>query len=188
PTNRTLTWKLHYNHSLYDPTKIREDIQQAFDDWARYTELTFRELLTEDEKADFNLAFVSGEHSYGIPFDELGGQISRSFPLEHPHVGHIHFDATKNWSHTYDGVGYNLRLVAAHEIGSSLGLPDSNDQNSIMSSLYQPILSNEMLLKKVSIRILFLLLFKSKLELDQTTKNAQLRSLNSFLFQESSVT
>ncbi|CAF1949103.1 unnamed protein product [Rotaria magnacalcarata] len=143
-TNRTLTWKLDYDHSLYDSRKTYQDIQQAFDDWARYTELTFRE-ATEGEKADFNLAFVSGDHSDGTPFDGPGEQVSHSFLPENSYAGHIHFDSTEKWSHEYDGIGYNLRLVAAHEIGSSLGLLHSDDRDSIMSLFYQVILPKEML-------------------------------------------
>ncbi|CAF4245730.1 unnamed protein product, partial [Rotaria magnacalcarata] len=143
-TNRTLTWKLDYDHSLYDSRKTYQDIQQAFDDWARYTELTFRE-ATEGEKADFNLAFVSGDHSDGTPFDGPGEQVSHSFLPENSYAGHIHFDSTEKWSHEYDGIGYNLRLVAAHEIGSSLGLLHSDDRDSILSLFYRVILPKEML-------------------------------------------
>jgi hypothetical protein len=78
---------------------MRQDIQQAFDDWARYTKLTFFE-VTEDKKADFNLAFVSGDHSDGTPFDGPGGQVSHTFLPDNRYVGHIHFDSTEKWSHT----------------------------------------------------------------------------------------
>jgi hypothetical protein len=65
---------LDHDHSLYDSKKIHQDIQQPFDDWARYTELPFRQ-VSEGEKTDFNLTFVSGDHSDGAPFDGLGGQV-----------------------------------------------------------------------------------------------------------------
>ncbi len=90
---------MDYDHSLYDSRKTRQDIQQAFDDWARYTELTFCE-MTDGEKADFNLAFVSSDHSDGAPFDGSGGQVSHTFPLGNRYAGHIHFDSTEKWSHT----------------------------------------------------------------------------------------
>ncbi|CAF5099097.1 unnamed protein product, partial [Rotaria sp. Silwood1] len=152
PTNRTLTWKLDYNHSVYDSSKIREDIQQAFDDWARYTELSFRE-VTEGEKADFNLVFISDDHSDEVPFDGPRGQISHSFPLGSHSAGYIHFNSAEKWSHMYDGIGYNLRLVAAHEIGSSLGLPESSEPDSIMYRFYRVIEPNEILSKQTKVAI-----------------------------------
>jgi hypothetical protein len=90
---------LDHDHSLYDSRKTRQDIQQAFNDWTHYTDLTFRE-VTDGEKADFNLAFVSDDHLDEAPFDGPGGQISRSFPPENRYAGHIHFDSTEKWSHT----------------------------------------------------------------------------------------
>jgi len=62
-------WKLEHDHFFYDSKKTREHIQQAFDDWANYTQLTFREVIGQ-EKADFSVAFVYGNHSDGYPFEE----------------------------------------------------------------------------------------------------------------------
>ena len=55
----------------------------------------------------------------------------------------------------YDGVGVNLRLVASHEIGHSLGLPHTNDTNSLMFPYYQLILPKNMLPKQVSEIVFF---------------------------------
>ncbi|CAF3800614.1 unnamed protein product [Rotaria sp. Silwood1] len=154
PTNGTLTWKLKYGHLLYDSRKIREDIQQAFDDWARDTQLSFRE-VTENEKADFNIAFVSGDRSDGFRFNGPGRQVSRSFRPESRYAGHIHFYSSEKWSHKYYGIGYNLHLAAAHGVGSDLGLSHSNDPDSIMSSSYLLLLLNEMLSKQCNNNLYF---------------------------------
>ena len=70
-------------------------------------------------------------------------------------VGHVSkhlyvFDRSIAGIQRYDGVGFNLRLVASHEIGHSLGLPHTNDTNSLMFPYYQLILPKNMLPKQVS--------------------------------------
>lgn len=74
--------------------KVRSQIQQAFDDWARYTQLKFHE-VTGNEKADFHISFQTGEHGDQLPFDGPGGNIAHAFS---PKNGTIHFDATENWT------------------------------------------------------------------------------------------
>ncbi|CAF3065162.1 unnamed protein product, partial [Rotaria sp. Silwood2] len=96
-TNRTLTWKLDHDHFFYDLTKTNQQIQQAFDDWASYTKLTFRQ-ATAQEKADFNLVFAYGNHSDEYPFDGRDGVLAHAFPPEHYYRGYVHFDSTEIWS------------------------------------------------------------------------------------------
>ena len=70
-------------------------------------------------------------------------------------VGHVSkhlyvFDRSIVGIQRYDGRGFNLCLVASHEIGHSLGLPHTNDTNSLMYPVYQLILPKNMLPKQVS--------------------------------------
>ncbi len=99
PTNRTLKWKLEHDHFFYDSKKTRQHIQQAFDDWAKHTQLTFRE-VTGLEKPDFNLAFVYGDHADEYPLDGRGGTYAHAFHPWHRYRGYIHFDSTEKWSDT----------------------------------------------------------------------------------------
>ena len=85
------------DHSLYDSRKVHQDIQQASNGWARHTELNFRE-VTEGEKADFNLAFVSDDHGNGYL---LNGTLSHAFyPWTSNNRGQIHFNRNTQWSNT----------------------------------------------------------------------------------------
>ncbi|CAF1577887.1 unnamed protein product, partial [Adineta ricciae] len=121
PTNRTLTWKLALDQPSIDIINIRQSILQALHDCGRSTHLSFRE-VDQHEKADFHFAFVSANHSAGLPFDGFHGEVVHSFPLESVHAGHIYFDSTGKWTHTRsDAVDGDLRSMATHEIISSFG-------------------------------------------------------------------
>ncbi|CAF4971396.1 unnamed protein product, partial [Rotaria sp. Silwood1] len=137
PKDRILKWKLHIGKLPFDHNEIREAIRQAFDDWAGHGGLTFYE-ANESETPDFNVSFVIGDHGDGAPINEPTTVLAHAFyPWDFTFRGRIHFNSVKNWTKTYDGVGYNLRLTATHEIGHSLGVPHSDDSDSIMYPTYQ---------------------------------------------------
>ena len=97
-TNRTLTWRLDHDHYFYNTANTRRLIHRAFNDWANYTLLTFRE-AADHEKVDFNLAFVFGEHGDGFPLnDGRGGTLAHAFPPWFSRPGEVHFDMTEKWS------------------------------------------------------------------------------------------
>lgn len=94
-----LTWKLNDSHPFYYTANIREQMQESFNDWAKHTTLTFSE-VSGDNRADFNLAFVYGDHGDGAPLsDGQGGVIAHAFFPWHKYSGQIHFDLTEKWSH-----------------------------------------------------------------------------------------
>ncbi|CAF2063927.1 unnamed protein product [Rotaria magnacalcarata] len=153
PKSRTLTWKLIGNNSRVNEEATRKVIRQSFTDWADYSGLTFYE-AKENERADFNLAFVSGDQSDGYPFNEPSSVLAHAFyPSDSKSRGNVHFNSAKKWSTTYDGFGYNIRVTATHEIGHSLGRPHSDDSDSIMYPTYQIIQSEQLLSEKDRQRI-----------------------------------
>ncbi|CAF0858168.1 unnamed protein product [Adineta steineri] len=149
--SRTLTWKLENSHSPFDKSKIRKYIQQAFNDWANDSGLTFRE-ASENAKADFTLTFANDEHGDGFPHDGPGGTLAHAFPPWDPRTrGTSHYDLAEDWSDTYDGVGINFRLVASHEIGHNLGLGHNTlESKALMNPYYQLFEQTDMLPKPVS--------------------------------------
>ena len=143
--NTTLKWTLHNDLPKFKRDKTRGLIKEAFNDWARYAPLTFRE-ASKNEKADFNISFLADDHSDGFAFDGTGGTLAHAF---FPKDGRIHFDAVEEWTDKYDGTGYNFRLVASHEIGHALGLAHSQDAKSLMYPFYQLIQPGDLLPKDV---------------------------------------
>ncbi len=87
-----MKWKLNFDViPTIGEAESLQYIRQAFDDWARYTPLTFHE-VSANETADINIAFSAGNHEEGWSFDRL--------TLAHvflPTDGRIYFDATKHW-------------------------------------------------------------------------------------------
>mgnify|MGYP002474497358 CR=1 FL=1 len=93
-----LTWRLEAGNLFSDRESIGEDIQQTFDNWAQHCQLTFRE-ATEDETADFNLAFVSGKRNGTfLMSDGPGSRLGYAFLPRQRFRGVIHFDSAENWS------------------------------------------------------------------------------------------
>ena len=83
----------------YDKTHARRIIQESFDDWSKYTNLNFREAI-ENEQADFNLAFVTGDHGDGFPLPSVKRAVyAHGFYPWHTYRGQIHFNSIEDWTH-----------------------------------------------------------------------------------------
>ena len=74
--------------------KTRALIQEAFNDWAKYAPLTFREVSPYDQ-ADFELAFVHRYHDEIRRFDGPGGTLAYAYS---PPSGLIRFEAEEPWT------------------------------------------------------------------------------------------
>ena len=92
---KSFTWKLvDKNLPLFGAAKARQEIRKSFDDWAKHAPLTFRE-VSQDEQADFNLAFVDRFHPEGRDFDEKGVTLA----IAHfPPAGILRFNTAQNWT------------------------------------------------------------------------------------------
>lgn len=119
-------------------------VAQAFAAWEGVANLNFSEVAAS-QNPDFRIAWRSGDHGDGSPFDDQGGPQGNT--LAHAfypptcggaHAGDLHFDEAENWTDDPNANGILLLQVAIHEIGHLLGLAHSNDRSAIMFALYAP--------------------------------------------------
>lgn len=122
----------------------REIVRQAFQAWEAVANLHFTEVGAGDNP-DFRIAWRSGDHGDGSPFDDQGGPegntLAHAFfppPCGGTHAGDLHFDEAEAWIDDPSGDGILLLQVAIHEIGHLLGLSHSNDTSAIMFAFYAP--------------------------------------------------
>ncbi|XP_074072665.1 stromelysin-1-like [Macrotis lagotis] len=109
-------------------------IERALKVWSDVIPLTFTRLWTGE--ADIMISFAIQDHGDFLPFDGPGGVLGHAYPPGANINGDVHLDDEENW--TEDKTGINLFLVAAHEIGHSLGLLHSNVPNALMYPVYDP--------------------------------------------------
>ncbi|CAF1191288.1 unnamed protein product, partial [Didymodactylos carnosus] len=129
-----LKWTIGSISSRISDKQTEQIIHEAFNAWTKYIPLNI-EKVCRNCKADIVFDFAHGDHDDGSPFDGPGHTLAHAF---FPEDGRIHFDAQEQWTEKFDGDGYNLFLIAVHEIGHALGLGhDTHDKNSIMYPSYQ---------------------------------------------------
>ncbi|KFV00324.1 Interstitial collagenase [Tauraco erythrolophus] len=134
-------WKkedVTYRILNYTPDMLQADVEdaiaKAFQLWSSVTPLRFTRLYSGE--ADIMISFAAGFHGDFYSFDGPGGTLAHAYPPSSGIGGDAHFDEDENWTKftTYDG--YNLFLVAAHELGHSLGLGHSNVFGALMYPIY----------------------------------------------------
>ncbi|KAL2806657.1 matrix metalloproteinase-26 isoform 1 preproprotein [Daubentonia madagascariensis] len=128
----TLTYRIINYPDAMKPLTVRDIIYNAVSMWSNVTPLTFKQVQSED--ADIKISFWKWAHGDGWPFDGPDGVLGHAFLPNSGNPGVVHFDKDEHWSPS--NRGYNLFLVATHEIGHSLGLQHSGDQSSIMYPTY----------------------------------------------------
>ncbi|XP_014645716.1 PREDICTED: matrix metalloproteinase-26 isoform X1 [Ceratotherium simum simum] len=128
----TLTYRIINYPRDMKPDTVKDIMHDAVSVWSNVTPLIFQQAKSQD--ADIMLSFWDLAHGDDWPFDGPGGILGHAFLPDSEAPGVIHFDKGERWSNSYKG--FNLFLVAIHELGHSLGLRHSRSQNSIMYPSY----------------------------------------------------
>lgn len=138
----TLTYKFLNSTPDLPVDRQRQIIREAFQRWDNVCGLTFTEAQGSMPQ-DLSIAFHSGSHGDGEPFDAAGGAdgntLAHAFfppPTGGSWAGSLHFDEFEKWKDQPGGTGTRLYNVALHEIGHLLGLSHSQDTNAIMFAYY----------------------------------------------------
>ncbi|HSE15878.1 MAG TPA: matrixin family metalloprotease [Pyrinomonadaceae bacterium] len=121
---------------------IIANIRRAFQAWSAVCFLTFTEVAGT---GDIAIAFRTGNHGDGSPFDGPGNVLAHGFyppPNGGSIAGDLHFDDGETWTTNNPPTGIDFLSVAIHEIGHTLGLDHSADANAIMFAFYSGIKQN----------------------------------------------
>uniref|UniRef100_H0X268 Matrix metallopeptidase 10 n=1 Tax=Otolemur garnettii TaxID=30611 RepID=H0X268_OTOGA len=110
-------------------------IERALKVWEEVTPLTFSRVY--EGEADIMISFAVGEHGDFLSFDGPGESLAHAYPPGPGVYGDVHFDDDEKW--TEDASGTNLFLVAAHELGHSLGLFHSANTEALMYPVYNSL-------------------------------------------------
>ncbi|XP_004709061.1 stromelysin-1 [Echinops telfairi] len=133
--------KTHLTYRIVDYTRdlsrdaVDAAIAKALKVWEEASPLTFSRVHAGE--ADIMISFAVREHGDFIPFDGPGKVLAHAYPPGQGIYGDAHFDDDEQW--TEDKTGTNLFLVAAHELGHSLGLFHSNNTEALMFPIYNAL-------------------------------------------------
>ncbi|XP_046681264.1 collagenase 3-like [Homalodisca vitripennis] len=92
-------------HTELDHGQVRRELHQALEIWSRHSNLTFREMNSDD--ADIIIKFHRREHGDGYAFDGRGNILAHAFFPGEDRGGDVHFDDDETWlleyQHKEDG-------------------------------------------------------------------------------------
>ncbi|XP_008520987.2 stromelysin-1 [Equus przewalskii] len=133
--------KTHLTYRIVNYTQdlprdaVDSDVEKALKIWEEVTPLTFSRVY--EGEADIMITFAVREHGDFFPFDGPGKVLAHAYPPGPGMNGDAHFDDDEHW--TKDASGINFLLVAAHELGHSLGLYHSTNTEALMYPLYNTL-------------------------------------------------
>jgi len=121
--------------------EIKAEIRRAFDAWEAVANLTFVEVPDDGARfGEVDLFTTSGQIRLGgHAFDGTRGLLAHAyFPPNFlaSGAGDIHFDVADAWTIGFEGEGFDIFQVAAHEIGHAIGLDHTTVPDSLMNSTY----------------------------------------------------
>ncbi|HWB86492.1 MAG TPA: matrixin family metalloprotease [Bryobacteraceae bacterium] len=121
-----------------DATSVESEVVRAFQEWAKYANVTFTAGTVASASQTISILFAAGPHGDPYPFDGPGGVLAHTFypapPNSEPTAGDMHLDASENW---HIGKDVDVFSVALHEAGHALGLGHSDNPNAVMYPYYR---------------------------------------------------
>ena len=120
------------------PSGFLGQIQQAFDAWSAVANIDF--LQVSDDGAALDAPTHAGDIRIGARSIDGGfGTLAYAYypPLNGVSAaGDIFLDTAENWTIGFDGQGYDVFQVLAHEIGHAIGLDHVTDSAALMNARY----------------------------------------------------
>lgn len=123
--------------------QVSAEILRAFQEWAKYVELSFAPVAGFNYSRTINVLFASGSHGDTYPFEGPGRVLAHTFypspPNPEPIAGDLHLDDDEPW--TLDPnqslPAVDVFSVVLHELGHALGLGHSDIPGSVMYPYYR---------------------------------------------------
>jgi Matrixin len=118
------------------PAAFDREVAAAFGLWAGVADLRFARV---DDAAEADIVIGAQAGPAGVAFTNVFQEVVEAGPIDGIGKATICLDPSERWEVAVDGDPntYNLRYVAAHEIGHAIGLDHRGRDQGIMGFAYQ---------------------------------------------------